>query len=344
MVMDPYSFWERQKDAANVTNPGYSYNSLAGKMILTVTDADKCRELMAVNDPERMLMVLHPSAKTILGANNLAFLHGPEHKAIRKSFLSLFTRKALSTYIQLQDGIIRGHLQRWLHTPDTREIRDAVRDMNQATSQDVFVGPYLDGPGVRQNFSRAYYAMTDGFLVRSARSGQERSRGVLAPGRLHGVGPSLPRRCLAPKPHPTPLPCTGLPRLPTRHGGVACAQGPHLHLQGAEAGGRARSRAHQGAGCGPLRVMLLEQPTKGWQPRVCAACEAGASGTACSQPRPPCLLTAVWCRAAPVRSRARSRPASWTSGPSGAWRKSQRRRRRGSRRPATRPSRAWRTP
>ena len=179
-VMDPYRFWERQKDAANVTNPGYSYNSLFGKMILTVTDAgargdsgagagaaaaeaavaaaaerdqqrqqqvqqrrralgsgrvtvlsacraasqralpspapacpcaphrllpaDKCRELMAVNDPQRMLMVLHPSAKTILGANNLAFLHGPEHKAMRKSFVSLFTRKALSTYTELQVG------------------------------------------------------------------------------------------------------------------------------------------------------------------------------------------------------------------------------------------------
>ncbi len=38
-VMDPYRFWERQKDAANITNPGYSYNSLFGKMILTVTDA-----------------------------------------------------------------------------------------------------------------------------------------------------------------------------------------------------------------------------------------------------------------------------------------------------------------
>lgn len=38
-VMDPYRFWERQKDAANVTSPGYSYNSLFGKMILTVTDA-----------------------------------------------------------------------------------------------------------------------------------------------------------------------------------------------------------------------------------------------------------------------------------------------------------------
>lgn len=37
--MDPYRFWERQKDNANVTSPGYSYNSLFGKMILTVTDA-----------------------------------------------------------------------------------------------------------------------------------------------------------------------------------------------------------------------------------------------------------------------------------------------------------------
>ena len=37
--MDPYSFWERQKDNANVTSPGYSYNSLFGKMIVTVTDA-----------------------------------------------------------------------------------------------------------------------------------------------------------------------------------------------------------------------------------------------------------------------------------------------------------------
>ncbi|PRW58849.1 cytochrome P450 [Chlorella sorokiniana] len=165
MVMDPYRFWERQKDAANITNPGYSYNSLFGKMIMTVTDADKCRELMAVNDPQRMLMVLHPSAKTILGANNLAFLHGPEHKAMRKSFVSLFTRKALSTYTELQDGIIRRHLAEWMKQPEFREMRDDVRDMNQATSQDVFVGPYLDDPEVRAKFSKSYYAMTDGFLA-----------------------------------------------------------------------------------------------------------------------------------------------------------------------------------
>ncbi|PSC76027.1 cytochrome P450 [Micractinium conductrix] len=166
MVMDPYAFWEKQKNAAGVTNPGYSYNSLFGKMIVTVTDADKTRELLAVNDPSKMLMVLHPSGKTILGANNLAFLHGCEHKALRKSFLSLFTRKALSTYAELQDGIIRTHLARWLEKgPDFREIRDDVRDMNQTTSQDVFLGPYLDDAEVRAKFSKGYTAMTDGFLA-----------------------------------------------------------------------------------------------------------------------------------------------------------------------------------
>lgn len=37
--------------------------------------------------------------------------------------------------------------------------------MNQETSQDVFLGPYIQDPEVRRKFSRAYYAMTDGFIV-----------------------------------------------------------------------------------------------------------------------------------------------------------------------------------
>lgn len=45
---------------------------------------------------------VHPSGKWILGPKNLAFMHGPEHKALRKSFLSLFTTKALGVYVKLQ--------------------------------------------------------------------------------------------------------------------------------------------------------------------------------------------------------------------------------------------------
>ena len=52
-------------------------------------------------------MQLHPSAKNVLGEKNIAFLHGPEHKALRKSFIALFTRKALGVYVRKQDQIIQ---------------------------------------------------------------------------------------------------------------------------------------------------------------------------------------------------------------------------------------------
>jgi cytochrome P450 family 710 subfamily A protein len=164
MVKDPYAFWERQRV---YSERGVSYNSLFGQFIVFVTDPIKCRELMVVNDPEKMLMVLHPSAKNILGKNNMAFDHGPQHKLIRKSFLSLFTRKALSVYVQLQDGIIRRHMEEWLkeHEGKEFEIRTYLRDMNLMTSQEVFVGPYLDDPETKRKFTEGYLAMTDAFLA-----------------------------------------------------------------------------------------------------------------------------------------------------------------------------------
>lgn len=164
MVKDPYAFWERQRLYAS---KGVSYNSLFGQFIVFVTDPIKCRELMTVNDPEKMLMVLHPSAKNILGKKNMAFDHGPGHKAIRKSFLSLFTRKALSVYVQLQDGIIRRHVSEWLskHEGEEIEIRTLLRDLNLMTSQEVFVGPYLDDPETKKQFTAAYLAMTEAFLA-----------------------------------------------------------------------------------------------------------------------------------------------------------------------------------
>ena len=45
---------------------------------------------------------MHPSGKWILGPKNLAFMYGPDHKALRKSFLSLFTTKALGIYASVQ--------------------------------------------------------------------------------------------------------------------------------------------------------------------------------------------------------------------------------------------------
>lgn len=71
------------------------------------TDVDVSRKMLSVNNPSSLLMAVHPSAKNILGPNNLAFMHGPPHKAIRKSFLALFTRKVCCDLV---------------HTPMSRRI------------------------------------------------------------------------------------------------------------------------------------------------------------------------------------------------------------------------------
>lgn len=162
MVKDPYGFWEKQR---RYSDPGYSYNSLLGRLMVFATDAELCRQTMNFNDPSKLVMQLHPSARTVLGDNNLAFTNGEVHKALRKSFLSLFTRKALSIYIELQDGIIRRNIDKWLERGGEREIRDEIRDMNQETSQEVFIGPYLDDAEEKEKFSVAYRHMTDAFLA-----------------------------------------------------------------------------------------------------------------------------------------------------------------------------------
>lgn len=174
MVRDPYAFWEQQR----LFSPkGLSYNSLLGQFMVFTTDAELSRRALSINDEKTLLMAVHPSGKAILGEHNLAFMHGPPHKAIRyvgvlhcgitpplllyvlvccrfactpcipcsvyydithtiwlhhlhqhrKSFLSLFTRKALSTYVELQDGIVRNHIAQWLEKPGEREVRNDVR-------------------------------------------------------------------------------------------------------------------------------------------------------------------------------------------------------------------------
>lgn len=162
MVRNPYQFWEDQR---KYSFPGLSWNSLCGKFMIFTTDAAISRRVFSYNDPDTLLMAVHPSGKNILGESNLAFMHGPPHKAIRKSFLSLFTRKALATYVELQDGIIREHLNEWQQIEGEREIRLFVRDLNVATSRSVFAGPYVESSEEKEKFGKAFLDMTEGFLA-----------------------------------------------------------------------------------------------------------------------------------------------------------------------------------
>lgn len=170
MIKDPYGFWERQR---LYNSQGLSWHSIVGVFTVFVTDPAISRHVFNNNSKETLLMALHPNAKNILGEHNIAFLHGPQHKELRKSFLALFTRKALAVYVRKQDAIICDKLREWLAeqeaTPVTAgkpmEMRVFVQKLNAWTSQEVFAGPYLDDEETRVKFSAAYRAMTEAFLA-----------------------------------------------------------------------------------------------------------------------------------------------------------------------------------
>ncbi|GFR45001.1 hypothetical protein Agub_g6311 [Astrephomene gubernaculifera] len=162
MVKDPYGFWEKQRQ---YSFPGMSWNSICGVFTIFVTDAALSRYVFSHNSEDSLLLCLHPNAEWILGGTNIAFMSGPEHKALRKSFLALFTRRALGLYVLKQDALIRKHFEDWLSMPGPVEVRPLIRDLNANTSQEVFMGPYLDDPQERAQFYESYRAMTDGFLA-----------------------------------------------------------------------------------------------------------------------------------------------------------------------------------
>eukprot|EP00878_Enallax_costatus_P046918 GHUV01057238.1.p1 GENE.GHUV01057238.1~~GHUV01057238.1.p1 ORF type:complete len:364 (+),score=84.22 GHUV01057238.1:301-1392(+) len=72
-------------------------------------------------------------------------------------------------YVQQQDAVIREHCAIWMEKQQQvqapMEMRELIRDMNCATSQRVFIGPYLDDPKVQRQFTDAYNEMVKGFLT-----------------------------------------------------------------------------------------------------------------------------------------------------------------------------------
>ncbi|KEG15471.1 cytochrome p450-like protein [Trypanosoma grayi] len=162
MIKDPYTFWEKQR----LYNPsGYSWQAILTQFVVFVTRADLCHKIFASNSDTTLTLQLHPNGKVILGDNNIAFQSGPQHKALRASFMNLFTTKALSLYLPIQERIIREYMTEWVekypHGGKPEEMRSHIRDMNCLTSQTVFLGEHLHN---REEFTRNYNTITVGFL------------------------------------------------------------------------------------------------------------------------------------------------------------------------------------
>jgi hypothetical protein len=75
-----------------VVYAGLSSNYMVGKFMVFSADNKVNRFVLSNNGPKGFDMALHPNARLILGKSNIAFMHGPSHKALRNSFLPLFTQ------------------------------------------------------------------------------------------------------------------------------------------------------------------------------------------------------------------------------------------------------------
>ena len=168
MIRDPYGFWDLQRVNATSTPAGYCWTSILNQFTVFATKPDICQKIFATNSDTTLTLALHPNGQIILGANNIGFQTGPKHKALRASFISLFTIKALSIYLPKQQKIINDTINTWpkkypVGSGGTfKEMREDIRKLNCETSQTVFLGVHLDDPVA---FTHDYDLMTNGFLT-----------------------------------------------------------------------------------------------------------------------------------------------------------------------------------
>eukprot|EP01018_Ginkgo_biloba_P025668 Gb_11087 [translate_table: standard] len=164
MVRNPTKFWDEQAKAARHT--GLAGNLLFGKFIVFIRDSELSQKIFANVKPEVFHLIGHPFGKKLFGEHNLIYMFGEEHKALRRRLAPNFTLKALEVYVSIQERVIRQHINKWLEIASDKPIalRLLCRDMNLETSQNVFVGPYLD-KDARERFNRYYNLFNTGLMT-----------------------------------------------------------------------------------------------------------------------------------------------------------------------------------
>lgn len=172
MVFDPERFWDKQRAfGSRSCNYLYVGDAGSGRYVVHLASAEESRRALD-NKDGALRLFLHPNARTILGERNMAFMHGPDHKALRVELLPLFTKQALGSYLTIQRSHIVRAIDAWIREDRDRStsnapflpIRNRVRDLNMSTSLEVFFGSYLNDQEMDE--CRGLYAtMTEGFLA-----------------------------------------------------------------------------------------------------------------------------------------------------------------------------------
>ncbi|CAF1556531.1 unnamed protein product [Rotaria sp. Silwood1] len=162
MILSPYNFWHGQMKYGKL-----SWNSIIGRFFILIADSENSRKIFEHCSSD-MPLILHPNASRILGNDNIAFMNGSIHKILRITLLPLFTVKALSIYLYIQEKAIREHMIKWCeiskYSKNGIEMRPLIYDLNINTSLSVFIGPYITDD-IRQQFKKDYINLTRGMFA-----------------------------------------------------------------------------------------------------------------------------------------------------------------------------------
>ena len=107
--------------------------------------ADNTLTRKILNSPNHTEPCLVSAAKSVLIPENWVFLGGREHAEYRKGLNVLFTRRALSIYLKVQEGIYKRYFENWLKNTENgyKPHMSECRNLNMETSLRVFCGNYL---------------------------------------------------------------------------------------------------------------------------------------------------------------------------------------------------------
>lgn len=117
-----------------------------------------------LNSPSYVKPCVVDVAHKLLGADNFVFLDGKPHVDFRKGLNSLFTRKALESYLPGQEEVYRTYFKRFVQiTKDNGgkpiPFMGDFREVQVAISCRTFVGHYITDDAVRK-ISDDYYLIT----------------------------------------------------------------------------------------------------------------------------------------------------------------------------------------
>uniref|UniRef100_A0A1W7HBS4 sterol 22-desaturase n=1 Tax=Scoparia dulcis TaxID=107240 RepID=A0A1W7HBS4_SCODU len=167
LVTNPTKFWDLQSSYAKSTPLGISANYIIGRYILYIYSTDLSHKIFANVRPDAFHLIGHPFGKKLFGEHNLIYMFGQDHKDLRRRIAPNFTPRALQTYTDIQQRVILKHLQSWCQLSQGQgksiPLRILCRDMNLETSQNVFVGPYLNEE-TRKRFNTDYNFFNVGLM------------------------------------------------------------------------------------------------------------------------------------------------------------------------------------